>query len=111
MKHALAFALVAACPAMAENIETWHCGNIVLEADWDAEYFNGSIQLDGLPKQSTDARIDGLDRRWNWGINDDGHYQFSFVINPNKTGLYFAFGNSKTAKPKSHFWDCHKHPH
>ena len=111
MKHVLAFALVAACPAMAENVETWHCGNIVLEADWDEPFSNGSVRLDGLPRQSADARIDGLNRRWNWETDEDGAYRFSFIIDPDKTGLYYDFGDSTKAKPRNLFWDCHTHPH
>ena len=41
---------------------------------------------------------DGLNYRWDWGTNT----QYSFVIKPDGTGLYYDFSTSKdgTAKPR-----------
>lgn len=44
-----------------------------------------------------------LDLRWDWGSNGYGtSYKYSFVIEPDGTGLYYDFSASKdgTAKPR-----------
>ena len=53
-------------------------------------------------------RIDGLDWRWNFGCNEsDGRFDYSFIIEPDGTGLYYNFSASTdgTAKP-SDLFDC-----
>lgn len=44
---------------------------------------------------------DGLDLRWDWGRKGKG-FKYSFVIEPDGTGLYYDFSTSKdgTAKPR-----------
>lgn len=48
---------------------------------------------------------DGMNRRWDWGsvINDDGTEgsRYSFVIEPDGTGLYYDFSLASRAKPKA----------
>ena len=50
----------------------------------------------------------GLNRRWRFGVSDAGDaFQYSFVIRPDGTGLYYDFTTSKdgSALP-SQVYDC-----
>ncbi len=51
---------------------------------------------------------DGLDLRWDWGLKR-GEYLYSFVIQPDGTGLYYDFSTSRngTAKPRE-IYETHK---
>lgn len=52
----------------------------------------------------------GLNLRWDWGSDGYGtSYKYSFVIEPDGTGLYYDFSASKdgTAKPRG-FYKVHK---
>lgn len=52
---------------------------------------------------------DGLNLRWDWGSDSYGtSYKYSFVIEPDGTGLYYDFSASKdgTAKPRG-FYKVH----
>lgn len=45
---------------------------------------------------------DGLNLRWDWGHDGIKGYMYSFIIEPNGTGLYYDFSTSKDgiAKPR-----------
>ena len=45
---------------------------------------------------------DGLNLRWDWGEHKNGGCKYSFIIEPDGTGLYYDFGASSdgTAKPR-----------
>ena len=69
----------------------------------------GSVQLNGLPEQVTEFRIDGVDRRWNWGARDDGRFKYSFIISPDGVGTSYNFFEGETStKPSNFFHECRK---
>ena len=69
--------------------ETWVCGSVVLVADLE----NGLGTVDfGAGAEITDFRIQGIERRWNWCLGDDGAFNCAFTIDPDGDGLYFNFG-------------------
>lgn len=37
--------------------------------------------------------LDGLTLRWDWDLDDEGHWDYSFTISPDGTGHYFDFSN------------------
>ena len=52
----------------------------------------------------------GLDLRWNWGFNGSIYdFNYSFIIRPDGTGLYYDFSTSTdgTAKPRG-IYKVHK---
>ena len=96
---------------LIQSLETWRC--------FDRTDFNrrtplvtlarlgrrGGVSVAGVD-YSTDFRVEGLDRRWNFGEYEDG-WPYALLIKPNGSGLYFDFSSSDdgTAKP-SQFFEC-----
>lgn len=100
-----------------KSSETWRCYKyseelfsspaVKLRANYMLDM--GNIQPKGLPEQVTEYRIDGLDRRWNWGAGSDGHFKYSFTIGPDGVGRSYNFSESETtAKPSNIFHECRK---
>ena len=96
---------VGALLAVTTASETWECYDIaaydratplvVLDGSlrMDSETPNlgpGTVRLLGLVEHDAQFRIDGLDRRWNFGL-DEGSYEFAIVIEPNGNGSYYDF--------------------
>ena len=53
-------------------------------------------------------QITGLDRRWDWDIQSDASYEYSFVIEPNGDGSYYDFSrveSGESAQP-SQLYQC-----
>ena len=50
----------------------------------------GTVRLVGLIEHEAQFRIDGLNRRWNFG-DEDTAYDFAIVIEPNGDGSYYDF--------------------
>lgn len=49
--------------------------------------------------------VQGLNRRWDFGLDDDGTFDYMFLIEPGGTGLYYDFSRSTdgTARPSQRF--------
>ena len=60
----------------------------------------GEVSVAGTT-YSTQFEVRGLDRRWDFGLDDDGSYDYMFRIEPDGTGLYYDFSRSAdgTASP------------
>ena len=98
---------------LIESLETWRC--------FDQTDFNrrtplvtlarlgrgGRVSVAGV-EHTADFRVNGLDRRWNFGEYEDG-WPYALLIRPNGSGLYFDFSSSDdgTAKP-SQFFECER---
>ena len=66
----------------------------------------GTVRLLGLVEHEAQFRVDGLDRRWNFG-DDDGAYHFAIVIEPNGDGRYYDFSDvptGETTGPKQSYY-------
>lgn len=95
-------------PRMIE--EEWSCeGEITLTSSCTPNGIcYGSMKVGDYPAKNTRFEIAGIERRWDWALNDDGRYDYAFVIKPSSflNGLFFDFrggpkneqGN-RTAKP------------
>ena len=57
---------------------------------------------DGTVGEQTHFSRDGVDLRWDWGNYRRKGYRYTFVIEPDGTGLYYDFSTSTdgTAKPR-----------
>ena len=53
--------------------------------------------------QQTAFHVAGINRRWDWGLQPEGGYQYALIITPDGTGKYFDFGIEPTAKPSDIF--------
>lgn len=40
--------------------------------------------------------LEGLEKRWDWGEEDDGSYRYSLVLHPDLTAAYYDFGPLET---------------
>ena len=68
----------------------------------------GEVSVAGTADHPASFLIQGISRRWNFGCDEEeGAYPFSFVIEPDGTGLYYDFTASTDgrADPRD-FYDC-----
>ncbi len=70
----------------------------------------GEVAVSGLTR-SARFRVSGLELRWDYGLDDDGNYEYAFVVQPDGIGLYYDFSRSAdgTASPRQTF-DCEQSP-
>ncbi|HTF97025.1 MAG TPA: hypothetical protein VL995_12885 [Cellvibrio sp.] len=81
-----------------EVIETWECQetsygqwtNILVQAQVIKGRTEGKIYVAGV-SHSTAFEVKGFNRRWDFGLTDDGTYKFAFVVKPNGTASYYDF--------------------
>ncbi len=94
--------------------ETWRCFKswqpdttlVALTRQGDI----GEVAVSGLTR-SARFQVNGLELRWDFGLDDSGNYEYAFVIQPDGTGLYYDFSRSTdgTASPRQTF-DCEQSP-
>lgn len=64
----------------------------------------GLVAIRGLPPFKTSFRIEGLNRRWDWGSNP----KFTIVLDPQQDAFYIEFPldakRGDTAQPQSHYF-------
>ena len=97
---------------LIESLETWRCfdrtdlnrTNVLLTLTRLEN--GGEVSVAGTT-YSTQFEVRGLDRRWDFGLDDNGSYDYMFRIEPDGTGLYYDFSLSTdgTAKP-SQTYEC-----
>ena len=110
--HCLSFANLGSGPVR----ETWQCFDTI-----DHNQLTPLVTLtrlggssDGFGEVSVGDtthpahfRIDGLNWRWNFGCLEDGAYPYSFLIEPDGSGLYYNFRPSTDGRADpSDFYDC-----
>ena len=86
--------------------ETWRCFKswepdttlVALTRQGDS----GEVAVSGLTR-SARFQVNGLELRWDFGLDDDGNFEYAFVIQPDRTGLYYDFSRSRdgTASPQA----------
>ena len=65
----------------------------------------------GAEVQPAAFRVQGIDRRWDFGCNErERTYPFSFVIEPDGSGLYYHFLRGERTTSASDFYDCEMAP-
>lgn len=105
----LALGILATGNASTDGIEKWGCGDlwdkctnpascpIILTADFGNG--TGTINIDSTGIQETNFKMVGINRRWDWCLEDTSLFNFftgrsfncTFTIDPDETGLYFDF--------------------
>lgn len=50
--------------------------------------------------ESTNFKIEGFSRRWNWKLNPRLGYDYAFIIRPNLLGFYFDFTDLKAGETR-----------
>jgi hypothetical protein len=91
--------------AAAAPIEIWECkegydswDNILVIATVEDGRQYGEILVAGVTHKSQ-FQIQGFDRRWDFGLAENGRFKYAFVIAPNGRGSYYDFSLSKETKP------------
>jgi hypothetical protein len=68
-------------------------GKIIVRATINEDGVTGTITVAGT-MHKTIYYVQGFDRRWDFGIQDDLTYNYSFVMNPDGTALYYDFSRT-----------------
>lgn len=99
-------------PPDAKIVEVWECRDFL--GSWSevlavASIFEGGqigkIEVAGTA-HVTQYNVDGFDRRWDFGLQEDGSFRYSFIVSPNGRASYYDFrSSSKSVKP-SITMDC-----
>ena len=90
----------------ASGLERWNCGDyfdgcggflgaechVTLTAD--LRNGTGTVSFDNVV-EPTMFQIEGIERRWNWCLGDDGGFDCSFLISPNGRARYYNFAVSE----------------
>ena len=81
-----------------EGIEQWGCGDyfdgcqfrcpVTLTANFHTR--TGTVKFAGTTELAA-FRIQGLERRWDWWLGDDGSYNCAFVLSSDGRGRYYDF--------------------
>ena len=97
---------VGALRAVTTASETWECYDrvardrsdplVVLDGSLRMDSDNpnvgpGTVQLLGLVEHDARFGIVGLNRRWDFSVDEEGTYDFAIVIEPNGDGSYYDF--------------------
>lgn len=91
------------------GLTTWKCkdfidgGRTLVEVGiFNAQYMEGIgfILFDGGNKgEETRYKRSGLNHRWDWDLaKSDNSYNYSFVIKPDGTGLFYDFSSAKSGE-------------
>ena len=87
--------------AGAANAETFECQTgafwldgyeIIVVATINEDGETGTIKVAGVIHQ-TAYRVEGFDRRWSFGSQDDGNFDYVFILQPDGTGIYYDFSS------------------
>lgn len=108
MKRFAAVVLLTASAAThASPIEVWDCadafnpeGPVLVTATVESGRKKGHISVAGVTKAAA-FEVAGFDRRWDFGLLQNGRYRYAFIIEPNGDAKYFDFGDAKTARPSN----------
>ena len=65
---------------------------VIAEINEDGK--TGEIKVAGTAHQ-TRYYVDGFNRRWDFGLRDDGMYQYSFILKPDGSASYVDFKGAK----------------
>ena len=77
-------------------MRTWVCSSNASEITLIENGLNSYILMDDLQIPAI-ANLDGLDRRWDWGLDGKGS-KYAVVLNPNGYAGYYEFENNDSSK-------------
>jgi hypothetical protein len=100
--------LIDGVMAHAKPVEVWQCRDFVA-SDWksilvtatvDSGREYGKIAAAGVT-QAAVFHVEGFNRRWDFGVQSNGSYRYSFIIQPNGDAAYYDFGEGGTGRPSN----------
>ena len=95
-------------PVNESGAETWSCrgrhggSGTLLSVTVHESRLSGEVHVAG-ETQPAMFHVAGIDRRWDWGADHDGKYQYALVIMPNGDGAYLDFSSKSEAYPSRKF--------
>lgn len=113
MRYAALLLILFAGTASAETFKCqsgshWKSGGkIVVTTTIHENGETGVVEVAGASHPAF-YRVAGFNRRWDFGFNDDGTFDYSFILDPDGTGSYIDFSMSPSGvlvKP-SQFFVC-----
>lgn len=96
MRYAVLMSFLLAGTA---NAEAFNCqagrfwkdnAKIVVVATIDEGGEFGTIKVAGVTHQAR-YRVEGFDRRWDFGLQDDNTFSYAFVLKPDGLAVYYDF--------------------
>ncbi|MEZ4282295.1 MAG: hypothetical protein R3F21_22045 [Myxococcota bacterium] len=91
------------------NAETFNCqagtfwdakAKIVVIATIDDGGELGTIKVAGITHKAR-YHVEGFDRRWDFGLQDDGTFNYAFVLKPNGVAIYYDFSGADAGEKVS----------
>lgn len=93
--------------AFAE-VQTFNCyanGEIVLVAVVNDDGKTGTIKVSGTTFE-TACVVQGINRGWDWVLNERNTYTYVLVVTPDGIGIYKDFSSPKASKYLSQHFKC-----
>ena len=103
MRYLLFVLVFTGLCAHANASETWECGDIFKEqkvlivATANDKRTAGEVQVAGVTHKSR-FLVKGFERRWDFGLKNNGEYDYAFIIKPNGDALYYDFSSAKAGE-------------
>ena len=113
MRYAALILILLAGTANAETFKCqagpyWELGaKIVVTATINKDGEFGSIKVAGVT-HSAAYSVEGFDRRWNFGMQNDLTYHYAFVLKPDGIAIYYDFSSADVGETVtgSQFFFC-----
>ena len=104
MKLPIFLLLFVGSGAQAKVTESWVCKDAysefwttIVTAEVLESRSSGLIKVAGITYDAH-FQVKGFNRRWDFGLVEDGSYDYAFVIKPNGDGSYYDFSSTNTGK-------------
>ena len=100
----MTYALMFYCGIVnADPLEKWECtdagwGKVIARAVVNEGRESGLIEVAGV-KHKSRFRVNGFNRRWDFGLAKDMTYNFAFIIRPNGDASYYDFSSESNTTP------------
>lgn len=102
-------ALALSSTVLAEDrvvAEVWECADhsdgawrtILLSATVNQNRTTGQIVAAGTTQWAA-FEVAGIERRWDFSLDDEGYFNYTLVISPNGDGRYYDFSKARKGRP------------
>jgi hypothetical protein len=92
----------------------WECGNLLFTYNMEKLILTiqlgnedyGTVMFDGntIP---TMFQLKGLDRRWEWIVQEEQDYGYAIILTPDNLARYYDFSGEESTQ-SSQTWMCYK---
>lgn len=105
MRYAALILILLAGTANAETFKCksgtyWDSSKIVVIATINEDGESGTIKVAGVTYQAR-YKVKGFDRRWDFGLQDDGTFDYAFILKPGGNATYYDFSSAESGESVS----------